>query len=880
MNRVIVFFALLLFSTATFGQSKEVYLKLLVQNPNKISEISKIVSIDKTDGRTVYAYANEKELVKLEASGYEYELLQHPSTLQQVEMSNLQKSIKEWDTYPTYDGYVAIMQEFAATYPNICHLYEAGTSIEGRKILYVKISDNASQNEAEPEFLYTSSIHGDETTGFILILRMIDHLLSNYGTDDRVNTLVNNVEIWMNPLSNPDGTYAGGNNSVNGATRANSNGVDLNRNFADPEDGNHPDGNEWQTETMVMMQFAEDHHISLSANYHGGAEVMNYPWDTWPQLHTDTEWLEYISHLYADAAQAVSPSGYFDDFGTGVTNGYAWYTVAGGRQDYMTYFHNCREICIEVSDTKLLPTSQLNNFWNYNFESMMLYMEQALYGVQGRVLSEVGNNPLNATITIAGHDMDNSFVVTDPANGDYTRFLAPGSYDITYSAYGYETETVENVQVAQDTKTPLDVYLGELPWVAISGQIIDAETGNAISGATVQILNTPLEQVISNENGIYNFPVVYYGTYDMKVTKEGYSASVVEVEISNTATVFNVVLQVSNAESFESGNFNAEWEMSGDMPWTIDNSVAYDGDKSAKSGDISDSENSITQITVENTMQGEISFFYKVSSEAGYDYLEFYIDNLKKEQWAGEIDWTEASYNVTEGTHTYKWVYLKDNSTSSGSDCAWVDFINFPPQDISNLPILNVSVNQINATVNENQTATANFSVANIGGGTLDYTLTINNNPSWITLNQTSGSLNSGENDQITVSFNAEGLASGNYTTTINAINGTGNTTSINVAFNVYVTSVQDFTISNLSVFPNPATDIVVFTFKNKSEKDIAINIYDVQGIQINTLTDHRRSNGNTSIEWNCSNVSNGLYFYSIEIEKCKVSTGKIIIAR
>jgi hypothetical protein len=68
-----------------------------------------------------------------------------------------------------------------------------------------------------------------------------------------------------------------------------------------------------------------------------------------------------------------------------------------------------------------------------------------------------------------------------------------------------------------------------------------------------------------------------------------------------------------------------------------------------------------------------------VSSEATYDFLRFYIDNTEKDAWSGEEDWAEVTYNVSAGTHTFKWIYEKDYSVANGDDCAWVDFIIFPP---------------------------------------------------------------------------------------------------------------------------------------------------------------------------------------------------------
>jgi hypothetical protein len=75
-------------------------------------------------------------------------------------------------------------------------------------------------------------------------------------------------------------------------------------------------------------------------------------------------------------------------------------------------------------------------------------------------------------------------------------------------------------------------------------------------------------------------------------------------------------------------------------------------------------------------IEGEsISFFRKVSSESGFDYLRFYIDGVQKMSWYGTLDWAQESFPVTQGPHIFKWSYSKDGSVSSGNDCVWLDQI-------------------------------------------------------------------------------------------------------------------------------------------------------------------------------------------------------------
>jgi hypothetical protein len=132
-------------------------------------------------------------------------------------------------------------------------------------------------------------------------------------------------------------------------------------------------------------------------------------------------------------------------------------------------------------------------------------------------------------------------------------------------------------------------------------------------------------------------------------------------------------------EDFESGDFSAfPWEMTGELPWTIDSSEQYQGNYAAQSGSITHSETSSMKTTRILSSPGTISFWYKVSSESGYDYLRFYVDGTQIGQWAGTVDWTEATFELAAGSRELTWTYSKDGSVSSGSDCAWVDYIIFP----------------------------------------------------------------------------------------------------------------------------------------------------------------------------------------------------------
>lgn len=427
--------------------------------------ITSQISIDNVRNDTVWAYATTAQFAKFLTTGRQINLLPQPGILPDVAMSDdFEVGGKAtWNYYPTYEAYESLMAQFQATYPALCQVTTIATLASGRKLLVAKISDNVAANEAEPEFLYSSSMHGDETTGYILMLHLIDYLLANYGSNAEITNLVNSLEIYIAPLANPDGTYYGGNSSVSGAIRYNANGVDLNRNYPDPQNGQHPDGNAWQAETIAFMDFATAHHFSMGANFHGGIELVNYPWDTWATLAADDNWWYFVSREYVDTVHLHSPTTYMDDENNGVTNGYAWYEANGGRQDYMNYFHNCREVTIELSATKLLPAAQLETHWNYNYRSFILYLKQALYGIQGTITDGSTGLPIQAQVFIAGHDIHNSQVYSAVPNGDYHRYLKAGTYELTVSASGYQTLLIPNVVVNDRATTNLNIQLWPAP---------------------------------------------------------------------------------------------------------------------------------------------------------------------------------------------------------------------------------------------------------------------------------------------------------------------------------------------------------------------------------------------------------------------------------
>ena len=147
-------------------------------------------------------------------------------------------------------------------------------------------------------------------------------------------------------------------------------------------------------------------------------------------------------------------------------------------------------------------------------------------------------------------------------------------------------------------------------------------------------------------------------------------------------------------EDFETGDFSAfSWSHNGQADWTISSSESHSGDFSAKSGDIGNNQISELSIDMNVLYEGQLQFSAKASSEMGgsgtiYDYLEFYInDDAQNLVIGGDTNWEDYSVQLPQGIHTLRWVYHKDNASSSGSDCVWIDRIVFPPGAVAPLNI-------------------------------------------------------------------------------------------------------------------------------------------------------------------------------------------------
>ena len=115
--------------------------------------------------------------------------------------------------------------------------------------------------------------------------------------------------------------------------------------------------------------------------------------------------------------------------------------------------------------------------------------------------------------------------------------------------------------------------------------------------------------------------------------------------------------------------------ISGDADWYKQSDIYNSGTEALQSGSIGDNQSSRIDLIINASIN--LSFYWKVSSESGFDFLEFYINGVRQTRISGNIDWTQLGpYTLTESDTAY-WRYVKDGSVLGGSDCGWLDTFEF-----------------------------------------------------------------------------------------------------------------------------------------------------------------------------------------------------------
>mgnify|MGYP005842129017 CR=1 FL=1 len=254
---------LIAFTISVFPQNVK-QIKLFINNN---SDLQKACSLsidlehsisDKNGGLTLYVDENEFQAISNSGLNYEiliddwfayYNSLPIPTEAEKefIKIESERNFGVTGFGFGSMGGYYTLaeieadLDEMFQLFPNlITQKFSIGSSIEGRTIWAVKISDNPAVNENEPAVGLDALIHAREPQSMATLMYFMWYLLENYGTDPEATYLVNNREIYCVPCVNPDGYEYNRQTNPNGggywrkSRRNNGNGcygIDLNRNF-------------------------------------------------------------------------------------------------------------------------------------------------------------------------------------------------------------------------------------------------------------------------------------------------------------------------------------------------------------------------------------------------------------------------------------------------------------------------------------------------------------------------------------------------------------------------------------------------------------------------------------------------------------------------
>lgn len=339
-----------------------------------------------------------------------------------------------------------------------------------------------------------------------------------------------------------------------------------------------------------------------------------------------------------------------------------------------------------------------------------------------------------------------TLVVSQPGRGLGLHDITASDSIISFTLANYGSDTLYGVSVAllpdssltdyTITSTPLTVdtlsphqrlpltiacsvdAVGQSPWwqarlTASADSLTTSVMVMSFSSAVMPVLSIDIHDANGNVADSIDLAYDYVavpsvvGTYDsLAINVEPLPDTVGHLHVSadiyygNWSQSYDYYLvEGESFDGFEQGHDCYPWEFGGTLPWYIDSTTSHSGRQSLRSGRIDYRQTSDLVLRLLLPHADSISFWTLISSEPEYDLLYFYIDGSKKlERW-GDGSWKRASFPLSAGEHTLRWRYVKDESTSQWSDCAWLDDVHLPMAlwlqpygcPVSSLPPVSVS---------------------------------------------------------------------------------------------------------------------------------------------------------------------------------------------
>jgi hypothetical protein len=410
-------------------------------------------------------------LAELQRRGYPLRIVRAGLDAGADSLTSLQARNQIDTSLYTFQAHQDSLAALMTRYPNVTRMITIGHSLLNRPIHAFEVSDNPQVHEDEPVLLLVATIHSNEGVGTDVTHAFLRTLLAGYGVDAAATSMVDNSEIWVVPLLNPDGWMlleSGtlrdwrencADNNGDGVFEGSADGVDLNRNFSIHWEigtdtlstlptyrGPFPFS---EPETSVLRDLMLEIRPTMVLSYHQHGDVVIIPWLFNGHATPDSMTYRALASRIAAATtnSAGGPFGWYEDARTAGFLEEWVYGVQGG-------------FCFTVEVTTDSP-SAIDEAVNRT-QGGIYQAWSELNGPQitGHVLSSRTGEPIEAEIQVLEIDTPQLEPRhSDPATGRYRRLLVPGSYTLSVRAPGY-FPTTRAVQV-EAGPTPTEIYLAD-----------------------------------------------------------------------------------------------------------------------------------------------------------------------------------------------------------------------------------------------------------------------------------------------------------------------------------------------------------------------------------------------------------------------------------
>lgn len=406
-----------------------------------------------------------------------------------ISYETLPRNRNVWNTRDFF-SYQEIHDTLSATvaqYPNIATMENLGVSTRDGLIIWaLKLSDNPQIQEDEPDVLLNALIHAREPVSASILMGFIEEMTTGYGVDAEITTLVNNTEIWIIPILNPEGyLYVetgipdpwwrknkrenAGDDVFSGvvfgycgsAFPSYPDGVDLNRNYKEGWQNAGSDvacsldyrGPYYFSENESLLEKAlfEREQMVAAISFHSYSEYVGY-------CGSDPAGLQLCQEMADSITKESGSASYGAEFFYGYGQSYNWMYWELGVQAYLV-----------ETGTEFFPTgaTRIDGIVGNNLNGIRTLLNRVHgAGISGHVFDATNNEPLVAEVIISGEPQINQPRMSEPLFGRFSRLTLPGSYTVTARLAGYHDTVLENIIVNEGVPTPVDIPLINLLSVA------------------------------------------------------------------------------------------------------------------------------------------------------------------------------------------------------------------------------------------------------------------------------------------------------------------------------------------------------------------------------------------------------------------------------